>query len=374
MNLSVQSYPLVLVLALACSPWSILQGLQTPQPEARKLFLDNCAVCHGETGDGQGTANLDRPARSFKDGGFSYGNTPEAIFRSLTHGIPGTPMPAFGTAFDEAQRRALANLVISLGPGLAPAPENTEMVVSHRPLVVRGMLPPLTASAVLQPRGLVIGLLSGLSLEYRTDDVRLLGLRQGRFVDRTDWVGRGGTPLDPLGQVVHTYLGGNPGPSFFHGAKPLTANFKGTWVRAESAGLRYQLENNEGVALALVQESARALAGMSASGFQRDLEIRSLEEALNLDWRGVDEGGGPWNLLGGAALRQAEGGHLECLLLYGAGELSLGAAGSLAIDLPVAAAQKTSVALLCLFSVDPAPEDPGARADLLARIKEEVSR
>ena len=38
-------------------------------------FAELCAPCHGATGDGKGTTVLDRPARSFKDGGFSFGNT-----------------------------------------------------------------------------------------------------------------------------------------------------------------------------------------------------------------------------------------------------------------------------------------------------------
>ena len=43
--------------------------------------------------DGNGVTELDRPARSFRDGGFSFGNTPEALFRTISTGIPGTPMP-----------------------------------------------------------------------------------------------------------------------------------------------------------------------------------------------------------------------------------------------------------------------------------------
>ena len=74
-----------------------------PAQDARALFLQHCASCHGETGDGKGTAELDRPARSFRDGGFSHGNTSEAIFRTLTFGIPGTPMPAAPSVLTEAE-------------------------------------------------------------------------------------------------------------------------------------------------------------------------------------------------------------------------------------------------------------------------------
>src|SRR5580765_1413354 len=107
--------------------------------DARALFLQHCTSCHGETGDGKGTAQLDRPARSFEDGGFSHGNTSEAIFRTLTFGIPGTPMPAAPSVLTEADRKALAEYVISLGPSTeAVAIAETELPVSSRPQFARG--------------------------------------------------------------------------------------------------------------------------------------------------------------------------------------------------------------------------------------------
>src|SRR6185295_1999320 len=65
---------------------------------ARGLFAKTCATCHGLDGSGQGPSVLDRPARNFKDGGFSFGNTADAIFNTISSGIPGTPMPAFADA------------------------------------------------------------------------------------------------------------------------------------------------------------------------------------------------------------------------------------------------------------------------------------
>ena len=100
----------------------VLSGLaqDAPSPggpdETRALFLAQCATCHGDDGGGKGVTVLPRPARSFLDGGFSYGNTREAIMRTVTHGIPGTPMPGFSAALDEAQRESLVEYVISLGP------------------------------------------------------------------------------------------------------------------------------------------------------------------------------------------------------------------------------------------------------------------
>ena len=59
------------------------------------------------SGDGQGTTKLDRPARSFKDGGFSFGNTKEALSKTIAYGIPGSQMPAFEAALKPEERALL---------------------------------------------------------------------------------------------------------------------------------------------------------------------------------------------------------------------------------------------------------------------------
>src|SRR5438093_1021640 len=102
------------LLALLLMPAAVLPTARGQ--DARALFLQHCASCHGESGDGRGTTQLDRPARSFKDGGFSYGNTVEALVRTIANGIPGTPMPAAPSVLTDADRRALAEYVLSLGP------------------------------------------------------------------------------------------------------------------------------------------------------------------------------------------------------------------------------------------------------------------
>jgi len=169
----------------------------------RALFLANCAQCHGEKGDGLGVTQLDRKARSFLDGGFSYGNTRDAILRSITHGIPGTPMPAFEKALNESQRVELAQYVIAFGPDqIVVDPSESEVVVRDRPVIVRGRLPAIVEGASEWPRGIAIGTPEGLTFEYRADEVQLVGVRAGRFLNRTDWGERGGTGLEMLGQPV----------------------------------------------------------------------------------------------------------------------------------------------------------------------------
>src|SRR5688572_11621314 len=221
-----------------------LAHAQEPLERGRTLFLKNCATCHGETGDGKGITPLDRPARSFMDGGFSFGNTPEALFRTISVGIPGTPMPGFDSSLSEEERKVLASYVVTLGPPVEGVKEEDMILSVHdRPLVVRGLLPSLGEGLPTHPRGLLIGDPSGITFEYRVDDVRLLALRQGGFVKRTDWTGRGGTPLEPLGKVVHLVDGGRPESIFsIAGARaPLQARLSGTRIDGSRTLLEYHL-------------------------------------------------------------------------------------------------------------------------------------
>lgn len=283
--------PVVFVFLLRCgsaapqdSPAPDSRAQDSPALGARAQFLANCAVCHGETGDGQGTTTLDRPARSFRDGGFSYGNTPEALFRTISMGIPGTPMPGFDLSLDEAQRRALAEYVISLGPEIREVTEaETLLVVRDRPLVVRGKLPPIVEDAVERPRGLLLGTTDGFSFEYRADDVRLLGVRQGDFVRRSDWSGRGGTGLEPLGKLVFLVEGGDPEPLFtLHpGEVPLRARLAATRIRDGRAAVAYRMVDETDRELALVEETPRAISTGVGTGFVRRLEISA--EALPVE-------------------------------------------------------------------------------------------
>ena len=64
--------PLYVALSAATAA---LSSVETARLDTAALYAEHCATCHGSNGDGKGTADLDRPARSFLDGGYSYGNT-----------------------------------------------------------------------------------------------------------------------------------------------------------------------------------------------------------------------------------------------------------------------------------------------------------
>ena len=85
------------------------------EPDGAALYSQNCARCHGRTGQGGGLASLylDPPARKFGEEKFMLGTTSTGIPSDddlvylIQHGIPTTAMPPFPNLNDE-QSRAIA--------------------------------------------------------------------------------------------------------------------------------------------------------------------------------------------------------------------------------------------------------------------------
>ena len=267
---------------------------QSPSPsDAKKDFQVFCATCHGKTGDGKGVTELDRPARSFLDGGFSFGNTRSALFRSISFGIPGTPMPAFESALSEEQLYALADFVISLGPKRTPTRSADRILsVEKVPVIARGNLPPITEGAPPIPRGLLVGLPTGTTFQYRCDDMRLLGVRQGEFVDRLDWTGRGGQALLPMGKVTWLAMNGTPGPTFEDARiGPLLTRLRRSSTLGGRAALTYDITNKEGRPLATVVESPSTVSTLMGGGFLRHFEIQTYNVSTTITAHVFDPSG-----------------------------------------------------------------------------------
>jgi cytochrome c oxidase cbb3-type subunit 2 len=89
--------------------------------EARRLYGNACAPCHGTRGDGQGPAarQLGRPQpRDFTTAVFKFRSTPtgllptdEDLFQVISMGVPGTWMPAWERLLSEKQRWALVRFI-----------------------------------------------------------------------------------------------------------------------------------------------------------------------------------------------------------------------------------------------------------------------
>ncbi|MEO2162759.1 MAG: hypothetical protein ABGY29_09575, partial [bacterium] len=131
--------------------------------------------------------------------------------------------------------------------------------------------------------GLLVGLTSGASFEYRVDDVRFIAVRQGDFVQRRDWTERGGKPLLPLGKPTLICAKGDPGPGFVavhespRGVKrePLHSQLKRTWTAGHRAGLVYWLEGENGAVMAKVHEEPRVADTSAGAGFVRVLRLEA---------------------------------------------------------------------------------------------------
>jgi cbb3-type cytochrome c oxidase subunit III len=97
----------------------------------KKLFEDSgCIRCHGSQGRGDGPSaptlkddfgNPIRAANLAQKWTFRGGSTREDIFRTMTTGFNGTPMPSFQDALTPEQRWAITDFIVSLssndGPG-----------------------------------------------------------------------------------------------------------------------------------------------------------------------------------------------------------------------------------------------------------------
>src|SRR5919108_132287 len=92
---------------------------QLPSLESgKKIYLENCAQCHGETGKGDGpsraTMNPKNPEpANFTDPDRMAGLSPFKAYNTTSFGIEGTAMASFA-AFSEEQRWQVAFYVLSL--------------------------------------------------------------------------------------------------------------------------------------------------------------------------------------------------------------------------------------------------------------------
>ncbi len=258
--------------------------------DGRYLYTRNCAGCHNDNGDGLGPTivQLGKRARSFAEGHFAFGNTRESIFRTIGSGVPGSsPMPGFAGILSDEERWMVVDYVRTLMP---PEPEFDPSAgilrVEKTPLFVRGSLPSIVEGAPERPRGLLAGTPGGFTFEYRTDDVRLLGVRRGDFADRRDWNDRGGTQLAPLGELIWTSQGGDPGPPMAvirdEAQMELSARFLGTAVQGESAMIAYRWslaskKTAERFDVSVVEILSDARLS-DAAGFTRQISMKSAQE------------------------------------------------------------------------------------------------
>ncbi len=107
----------------------------------KKLYMEACHTCHGDGGLGQGPNSaglVDGEEQPIKPANLSKsyikgGRGARDIYRAISTGLDGTPMPAFAENYDESQRWDLVSYVFFLrgrAAGLYPEASEPEQLAS----------------------------------------------------------------------------------------------------------------------------------------------------------------------------------------------------------------------------------------------------
>ncbi len=99
---------------LLLSLWLPTSGAAAVTPDqAAKIYSGNCAVCHGERGDGQSRARfgLNPPPRDFTSAQAASQLTRDVMITAVTHGKPGTAMVAWQERLSAAEIEGVVDYV-----------------------------------------------------------------------------------------------------------------------------------------------------------------------------------------------------------------------------------------------------------------------
>lgn len=155
--------PLVHPASATAVPFSQLD--LPPQPpvtpeliaQGRTVYEKNCAICHGPQGDGQGEAApfLVPKPRDFVKANYRLRTTltgelptDEDLFRSISLGLPGTPMPPWRHVLNDQDRWALVEYVKTFSPRFQE-PDPPQVVDLGKP-------PPKSPEAAAQGKQLFV--------------------------------------------------------------------------------------------------------------------------------------------------------------------------------------------------------------------------
>jgi mono/diheme cytochrome c family protein len=131
----------------------------TPQliEHGKDVYGQNCAACHGIKGDGNGDAAaflLPKP-RNFVEANYRLRSTPTGqlptdvdLFRAVSLGMPGTPMPPWKHSLSENDRWALVEYIKTFSPRFS---DPTEANVTP---ITLGVQPPKSDATIAEGKAL----------------------------------------------------------------------------------------------------------------------------------------------------------------------------------------------------------------------------
>ncbi len=126
---------------LATMPAAPVSGQARDLSLGRRVYVDNCAICHGVDGDGRGHAaqHFATPPRDFASGRYKIRSTgsgqlptDDDLARSIVRGLPGTGMVPQDHLTD-AEVRAVIEFVKSLSPKFAAGPPPVPLPIPLEP-------------------------------------------------------------------------------------------------------------------------------------------------------------------------------------------------------------------------------------------------
>ena len=242
----------------AASPSKPPSKARTPPPDGKALFAQHCAGCHGIKGDGKGETPTERPPRDFAKGGFAFGNSREALFRTVSKGMPGrSDMQPFENRLSPPERWAVVDYVLTLVPQRSQDwMAGAEMRVDDEARCVWGKIPSLKKGWPEIPRGLVVGLPNGITLVWGREPAYRQAVLRGAFLKRSDWGGRGGQALELRGEVILARKPRTASP-FLADGEPLRSRWRSaSTLGGDRAVLRYELLDEVGPVASVTDEVA----------------------------------------------------------------------------------------------------------------------
>ncbi len=161
-------------------------ALLPPRPpdlaRGAQLYAQACAACHGAGGHAPPKEQLELSTQppSFAAPDEVRGSSPQRIFSAATYGVPGTAMPGYEEALDDAARWDLAYFVLSLAH---PAPADAQRGLR---LARAALLPTDYRELATQPDEALLARLAAAGLSPRDQEQALGALRAGPFVEAHD--------------------------------------------------------------------------------------------------------------------------------------------------------------------------------------------